>query len=69
MTGPKVSGLTLELRDGSSDTTLSRTPVPLSARQWITWKIELPEGISEVTFVATDDGNGWGQWFAVGFPE
>jgi hypothetical protein len=70
ITGPDTRGLALKVKDAKTHAVLyDATPLPVTP-EWKVTRILIPPGARNdaIEIVATDSGNGWGQWFAIGLP-
>ena len=69
VTGPSTEGLALRVIDPASGQVLARLQ-PAGFVTWKLWQITLPAdgSVSTVEIQAEDNGQGWGQWLAVGQP-
>ena len=69
VTGPDSHHLSVVVRDAVNKQVLAQLDPPPARTTWWAWRPELPKG-HELTIEidAEDQGPGWGQWLAVGWP-
>jgi hypothetical protein len=73
LVGPSVDGLSIKVLDAESKTPLISLPLAnlsLTNHRWYILVMSLQRGAkwSPLAIEASDEGNGWGQWFAVTTP-
>jgi hypothetical protein len=68
-TGPDTKRLSITLTDHRSGRVIARLSPPPMLAAWKLWKVDLPHA-NKTSFdlVASDQGEGWGEWLAVGTP-
>jgi hypothetical protein len=69
VTGPDNHNLSIVIRDAATKEVLATmTPPPMRVAWWY-WRPDLPEGKEmAIEVIAQDNGSGWGQWLAIGWP-
>lgn len=69
VTGPVSRGLAILIRDAATGHLITSLTPPPVREKWWAWRPELPAGQEmNVEIEVRDDGSGWGQWLAVGWP-
>jgi hypothetical protein len=69
VTGPDTHNLSLVVRDAVSKQVWSQLAPPAIHQTWWAWRPDLPTGREmDVEIFAEDQGAGWGQWLALGWP-
>jgi len=69
VTGPVSRGLSILIRDAATGQLVTSLMPPPMREKWWAWRPELPAGQEmNVEIEIRDDGSGWGQWLAVGWP-
>jgi hypothetical protein len=68
LTGPSAHGLLLAVEGARAGRIATLSSLPASNNTWRIWTVFVPNGESEITVVASDEGKGWGQWLGVGPP-
>ena len=68
MTGPDQRGLSIAIVNHKT-----RTPIaelyPKHTPFWSIWAVDISPGTAaKIDVIAKDDGAGWGQWLAIGYP-
>jgi hypothetical protein len=67
--GPDIEGQSVELQDSDTGKTLAMIPLDRLNDSWRFWAVELNwSEVKQIRITATDNGQAWGQWVAVGQP-
>ena len=69
VTGPSNAGLSLTIRDAATQKILAEANPPPLITAWWAWRPDMPaSGAADIEIIAEDNGTGYGQWLAIGWP-
>ncbi|HEX7362883.1 MAG TPA: glycosyltransferase family 39 protein [Bryobacteraceae bacterium] len=69
VTGPTQHGLTIAVVNHKTGAVIAELKPPPNTPRWAIWRPHIsPLKPTQIDVVAKDEGTGWGQWLAIGYP-